>query len=54
MIWVSSGGDQRVVWVSGSGGFVTDVGMGQVVQRRHGSVVGFWFKFWILDFDFLF
>lgn len=43
VIWVSSGGDRRFVWVSGGGGFVTDVGVGQVVQRRRGSVVGFWF-----------
>ena len=28
---VSGGGDWQVVWVSGDGGFVTDVGMGQVV-----------------------
>ena len=41
MIWASSGGDRHVVWVSGSGGFVTNVGMGQVVQRQRGSVVGF-------------
>ena len=43
MIWVSSGGDRRVVWVFGGGGFVTDVGVGQVVQQQRGSVVGFWF-----------
>ena len=46
MIWVSSGGDRQVVWVSGGGGFVTNVGVGQVVQwqqRQYGLVVGFWF-----------
>ena len=43
---VSGGGDWQVVWVSGGGGFVTDVGVGQVVQqrqRRRGSMVGFCF-----------
>ena len=37
------------VWVSGNGGFVTDVGVGQVVQwrqRRRGFLV------FILDLDF--
>ena len=43
VIWLSSGGDRQVVWVFGSGGFVTDVGVGQVVQRQCGSMVGFWF-----------
>ena len=31
VIWVSSGGDRRVMWVSSDGGFVTNVGAGQVV-----------------------
>ena len=43
VICFSSGGDRRVVWVSGGGGFVSNVGMGQVVQQQRGSVVGFWF-----------
>ena len=40
MVWVSSGGDRQVVWVSSGGGFVTDVGVGQVVQQRQGSGSG--------------
>ena len=59
VIWVSSSGDRWVVWVSSDGGFVTNVGVGQVEQqRRRGLVVGFWFWFWILililDFGFWF
>ena len=35
-------------------GFVTDVGVGQVVQRRRGFLALILdFGFWILDFDFL-
>ena len=53
MVWVSSSGYQRVVWISSSGGFVTDVGMGQVVQRQRGFLVLILdFGFWILDFGF--
>ena len=40
---VSGGGDRRVVCISGGGGFVTDVGVGEVVQWRRGLVLGFWF-----------
>ncbi|KAL0008952.1 hypothetical protein SO802_010454 [Lithocarpus litseifolius] len=41
VVWVSSSGDRWVVWVSGGGGFVIDVGMGQLGGASDGPFLLF-------------